>query len=77
MKLFWFMDASIKKYLLDILESVDWIETYFSHCVDFNDYDINVMLQDAVERNLEIIGEAMSKILAHNPQSTMLSSPRL
>ena len=71
------MDASIKKYLLDILESVNRIETYFSHCVDFNDYDINVMLQDAVERNLEIIGEAMSKILAHNPQSTMLSSPRL
>ena len=45
--------------------------------MDFNDYDINVMLQDVVERNLEIIGEARIKILAHNPQRTMLSSPRL
>ncbi len=35
------------------------------------------MLQDAVERNLEIIGEAMSKLLKIHPEISISNSGRI
>lgn len=61
------MENKIQKYLLDINEAINRIESYFLNCDDFKEYELNAMLQDATERNLEIIGEAMSKILALDP----------
>lgn len=58
------MDERILKYLLDIENSINEIEGYFKEIsLDFNVYRQNVMLKRAVERNLEIIGEAVNKIL--------------
>lgn len=58
------MDERILKYLIDIENSIAEIEGYFVHIPkDFNIYKQNVMLKRAVERNLEIIGEAVNKIL--------------
>ncbi|RLD35849.1 MAG: antitoxin [Bacteroidetes bacterium] len=57
------MDNNIKKLLFDISTSIDNIETYIGAPKIFDKYDSNPMLQDAVERNIEIIGEAMNKIL--------------
>lgn len=58
------MDERILKYLLDIENSINEIEGYFKEISkDFNVYRQNVMLKRAVERNLEIIGEAVNKIL--------------
>lgn len=58
------MDERILKYLLDIENSISEIEGYFKEISkDFNVYRQNVMLKRAVERNLEIIGEAVKKIL--------------
>lgn len=56
------MDNMIKKYLFDIKESIDSIENFLGGKRDFNDYISNKMLRRAVEREFEIIGEAMSKI---------------
>jgi uncharacterized protein with HEPN domain len=57
------MENKIRKYLLDIEDAINRIENYFQNCDEFNQYELNAMLQDATERNLEIIGEAMNKIL--------------
>ena len=58
------MDERILKYLLDIENSISEIEGYFKEIPkNFNVYRQNVMLKRAVERNLEIIGEAVNKIL--------------
>ena len=56
------MDIEIKKYLFDINESIDSIEKYLGDKHDFKIYLANKMLRRAVEREFEIIGEAMSRI---------------
>jgi uncharacterized protein with HEPN domain len=56
------MDIEIKKYLFDIKESIDSIEKYLGDKQDFKVYVTDKMLRRAVEREFEIIGEAMSRI---------------
>lgn len=56
------MDHEIKKYLFDIQESIDSIQKYLGDKRDFKVYMSNKMLRRAVEREFEIIGEAMSRI---------------
>jgi uncharacterized protein with HEPN domain len=56
------MDLEIKKYLFDIQESIDSIEKYLGGKRDFKVYVADKMLRRAVEREFEIIGEAMSRI---------------
>ena len=56
------MDNEIKKYLFDIKESVDSIENYLGEKRDFNVYKSDKMLRRAVEREFEIIGEAINRI---------------
>jgi len=48
-------------YLEHILEAICKIEN-FTHKISRFDFDGNVMIQDAVIRNIEIIGEATKKI---------------
>ena len=56
------MDIEIKKYLFDIQESIDSIENYLGEKRDFNVYMADKMMRRAVEREFEIIGEAMGRI---------------
>jgi uncharacterized protein with HEPN domain len=56
------METAIKKWLFDIEEAINSIENYLGTTRDFNLYQSNKMLRRAVERELEIIGEAVSKI---------------
>jgi len=56
------MDNEIKKYLFDIKESIDSIESYLGDKRDFNVYMSDKMLRRAVEREFEIIGEALNRI---------------
>mgnify|MGYP001046507441 CR=1 FL=1 len=62
------MDEKILKWLVDINEAIEEIESYFSHTAkDFNNYKSNTILKRAVERDLEIIGEAVNRILHRDP----------
>ena len=61
------MDNEIKKYLFDIQESIDSIQKYLGEQRDFKVYLANKMLRRAVEREFEIIGEAMSRIEKLDP----------
>ncbi len=62
------MRNEIKKYLVDIMESILSIEGFLEEITDFNLYKSNKMLRRAVERELEIMGEAMDKIDKMNPE---------
>ena len=57
------MQLNVKKYLLDISTSIDSITEYIGNDRDFLFYDSNKLLRRAVERELEIIGEAVNRIL--------------
>jgi uncharacterized protein with HEPN domain len=54
-------DRPIEILLLDIHESCEKIEKYVSN-IDFVAFQQNSMVREAVERNIEIIGEACNKI---------------
>ena len=61
-------DNKISKWLYDIKTSIDEINSYFiDEKMDFFEYKKNLMRKRAVERNLEIIGEAINRILKSNP----------
>jgi uncharacterized protein with HEPN domain len=58
------MDVEIKTWLYDILNSINEIESFFAdRPKDFAFYQNDVRTKRAVERNVEIIGEAMNRIL--------------
>ena len=62
------MDERILKWLYDIKSAIDEIDSYFiDKPYDFNQYRINLILKRAVERDLEIIGEAVNRILKQDP----------
>lgn len=62
------MDERILKWLYDILSAIDEIEGYFEDFPkDFSQYSSSLILKRAVERDLEIIGEAVSRILRQDP----------
>ena len=56
------MGNDIKKFLFDIHESIASIEQYLGDKRDFNVYMADKMLRRAIEREFEIIGEAMNRI---------------
>jgi len=59
------MDVEIKTWLYDILNAINEIESFFAdRSKDFNTYQNDLRTKRAVERNIEIIGEAMNRILS-------------
>jgi uncharacterized protein with HEPN domain len=56
-------ERDIQIYLNDILESIDAIEKYIANMSEF-DFDQNLLVQDAVIRRFEIIGEAAAHVPA-------------
>ncbi len=61
------MNRELKKYLFDIQTSIDSINDYLGESKNFFEYQQNKLLRRGVEREIEIIGEAMNRILKLNP----------
>lgn len=57
------MDYEIKVWLFDIQNSIYEIRSYFDEDLDFEKYQNDIKTKRAVERNFEIIGEAVNRIL--------------
>jgi uncharacterized protein with HEPN domain len=63
------MDNYIKTCLGDVLQSIQEIESYFEGQPKvFAEYRNDGRTRRAVERNIEIIGEAVNRILKFNPE---------
>ena len=43
----------------------------------FSNYSKNILLKRGIERNLEIIGEAVNRILKENPEFSLTSARRI
>ncbi len=57
------METKIKTRLLDIDQCIDEIFNFIGDKKDFSAYQRDIKTKKAVERNLEIIGEAVGRIL--------------
>lgn len=72
------MDNSIKTWLFDILNSINEIESYFLDTpMLFEVYQNDLRTKRAVERNIEIIGEAMSRILKEDKDIQISNSRKI
>lgn len=71
------MNDEIKKYLIDISESIQAINEYIGPLKKYEEYKSNRQLKDAVERRFEIIGEATNRILKLNPSINITKSRRI
>jgi uncharacterized protein with HEPN domain len=69
------MDREVKKLLHDISESLSSVESYIGNKKVFSEYQNNKLIKRAVEREFEIIGEAMKRLLAFEP-NIRISDPR-
>jgi uncharacterized protein with HEPN domain len=71
------MSREEKKLLFDIQASLKAIESYMQGVSNYAEYQSNPMLQDAVERNLEIIGEAVNRLMRINPSMQISNARRM
>jgi uncharacterized protein with HEPN domain len=63
------MDERIKKWLFDIKIAIEEIDSFFlDREMDFFAYQEDLMLKRAIERELEIIGEAVNRIILRDPE---------
>jgi uncharacterized protein with HEPN domain len=70
------MDNDIKAWLYDILNAIMEIESFFTDSTkEFTKYQNDLRTKRAVERNIEIIGEALSRILKRD-ETILISNSR-
>lgn len=70
------MDVEVKAWLYDILNAINEIEGFFVNTPkEFQYYQSDLRTKRAVERNIEIIGEAMNRILKKS-NSIQISNAR-
>lgn len=63
------MNEKILKCLYDIKLAIEEIDSYFlNRDMCFEDYTKDTLLKRAIERDLEIIGEAINRILIIDPE---------
>ena len=62
------MKDDLRKYLWDILEAVKRLEKATLSPVTLQEFSNNDILINAVERNFEIIGEALKRALEIDPE---------
>ncbi len=66
-----------KKYLADILQAIELIESFTSDVSKYDDYIADLKTQSAVERQLGIIGEAVNKFEKLFPDSTFVNARKI
>lgn len=70
------MDNYIKTWLYDILNSIEEIESFFGDSpAGFEAYQNDLRTKRAVERNIEIIGEALNRI-SKRKESIVITNSR-
>ena len=72
------MDDLIKKHLQDILTAIQEIESFFGDKPKlFDDFYSDLCLRRAIERDIEIIGEAMNRILKTDRNIAITNSRKI
>lgn len=69
------MERRLKAYLYDIVTAIDEIYSFFEAVPNrFDEYQSNLMLRRAIERNVGIIGEAVNHINQRYPDIVITNS---
>ena len=71
------MEKEIKTWLEDIKQAIDEIEEFLPEKRDFFEFKKDLKTRKAIERNIEIIGEAVNRILYMNPEINITSARKI
>jgi uncharacterized protein with HEPN domain len=72
------MDNDIKTWLYDIIQSINEIDSYFMDKPKiFAEYLLDLKTKRAVERNIEIIGEAVNRILKKDKNFKLVNAQKI
>jgi uncharacterized protein with HEPN domain len=72
------MDDKIKAWLFDILNAIMEIDSYFDSIPkEFTTYKNDLRTRRAVERNIEIIGEALNRIITKDSTFTISNARKI
>jgi len=72
------MDPEIKTWLFDVLQSIAEIESYFEGKPKrYDEYIVDIKTKRAVERDIEIIGEAVNRILKKDKDFKIENAQRI
>lgn len=66
-----------RKYLSDILNSIDLILSFTSELNSFEQYKKHFLIKGAVERHLGIIGEAVNKFLKQSLENNLSKASQI
>lgn len=71
------MKHEINAWIEDISRSIDEIYTFLPSELSYIDFEKDLKTRKAVERNIEIIGEALNRILKVDPGITISDSRKI
>jgi uncharacterized protein with HEPN domain len=71
------MENKIKVWLSDIKQAIVEINQFLPEKRDFFQFQKDIKTKKAVERNIEIIGEAVNRILAHSPDIQISNAKKI
>jgi uncharacterized protein with HEPN domain len=71
------MEKEIKIWLSNIIQAINEIEQFLPEKKVFTEFQKDLKAKRAVERNIEIIGEAMNRILKQNPSVDISHSRKI
>jgi len=66
-----------RKYLIDVSEAIQHIESFIEIAPGLEEYKSNLLVRRAVERELEIIGEAINQLLHTDSPPDILNASRI
>lgn len=65
------------KYLVDILQAINLINSFTSDILNYDDYVSDLKTMSAVERQLGIIGEAVNRFEKLFPESAIINARKI
>ena len=72
------MEIEVRSWLYDISKAISEIDTFFDGLPkSFSNYQTDLRTRRAVERNIEIIGEALNRILLKNPNIQITNARKI
>ena len=71
------MEKEIQTWLEDIKQAIDEIDDFLPERRDFFEFKKDLKTKKAIERNIEIIGEAVKRILNKNSEIKITNSRKI
>jgi uncharacterized protein with HEPN domain len=71
------MTEKEKKFLSDIINSIELIESFTKDLKSFTDYEKDLKTKGAVERHLGIVGEAVNKFLKESQTNNLNNASQI